>query len=75
MQKEYSLDGFKFDAGDVNFVCGDFRFNDPEALLVDYCLMWAKYGLEFDFNEYRACYKMAGQPIVQRGSVESPFAR
>ena len=66
MQKEYSLDGFKFDAGDVNFVCGDFRFSNPVALPVDYCLMWAKYGLEFDFNEYRACYKMAGQPIVQR---------
>ena len=27
---------------------------------------YAKIGLQFPLNEYRACYKMGGQPIVQR---------
>ncbi|WP_258168579.1 glycoside hydrolase family 31 protein [Paenibacillus sp. AR247] len=27
---------------------------------------WARLGLRYAFNEYRACWKLAGQPLVQR---------
>ena len=30
------------------------------------CEAYAKIGLEFPLNEYRACFKMGGQPLVQR---------
>ena len=32
----------------------------------DHCEAYAKLGLEFPLNELRACWKMAGQPLVQR---------
>ena len=31
-----------------------------------HCELHAKIGLDFPLNEYRACWKMAGQPLVQR---------
>ena len=32
----------------------------------DHCEAYAKLGLEYPLNEFRACWKMAGQPLVQR---------
>jgi alpha-glucosidase len=30
------------------------------------CELYAQFGLRFPLNEYRACWKMAGQPLAQR---------
>ena len=66
-QKEYGIDGFKFDAGDNNcYASAPIKAYDPEATTVDHTTSWAKIGLEFPVNEYRACWKMGGQPLVQR---------
>ncbi len=67
VQEKYGIDGFKFDAGDVGFY-------DPEkidsykkdATSTDHCIAWAQIGLHFPFNEYRACWKMGGEALVQR---------
>lgn len=67
LQTEYGVDGFKLDAGDNSFY-------DPKridsykkgATSVDHTLAWLRIGLEFPFNEYRAGWKMGGQPLVQR---------
>jgi len=67
MQTEYEVDGFKLDAGDNSFY--DPRYIDSykkDATSVDHTLAWARIGLEFSFNEYRAGWKMGGQPLVQR---------
>jgi len=67
MQSEYGIDGFKLDAGDAYFY--DPIFIDSykqDAISVDHTLTWAKIGLQFPFNEYRAGWKMGGQPLVQR---------
>lgn len=66
MQQEYGVDGFKFDAGDVEHYNGAYDFYDKEATSVDMCQRWAEIGLEFPFNEYRAGWKMGGQALVQR---------
>ena len=60
---EYSVDGFKLDAGDPEFYDGDV-ISDISAN--DHCELFAKIGLNYSLNEYRACWKMAGQPLVQR---------
>ena len=64
----YGVDGFKFDSGDYG---GDMKPGDgfvTHRPATGYGLSeaYAKIGLQFPLNEYRACYKMGGQPIVQR---------
>ena len=67
VQKEYDVDGFKLDAGDVHFY-------DPQkidsykknATSTEHTEAWAKIGLNFSFNEYRSCWKMGGEALVQR---------
>ena len=66
-QENYGIDGFKFDAGDNNcYASTAISAYDKMATNVDHTTSWAKIGLAFPFNEYRACWKMGGQPLVQR---------
>jgi len=32
----------------------------------DHCEAFARLGLEYPMNEFRACWKMGGQPLAQR---------
>ena len=63
---EYGVDGFKLDAGDAR------AYKDPnikarEAVSPnEFSERWAALGLPFKLNEYRACWKLAGQPLAQR---------
>lgn len=67
MQKDYGIDGFKFDAGDARaYKSGLIEVFDNKSYGNAQSELWAKLGTEFEFNEYRACWKMAGQPLVQR---------
>jgi alpha-glucosidase (family GH31 glycosyl hydrolase) len=62
---EHGVDGFKFDGGDFY----SYAPTDRAAGAVDpagQCEAWARIGLRYPFNEYRACWKMGGQPLVQR---------
>ncbi len=62
---EFGVDGFKFDAGDMNFYQPD-ALSRGAATPNKHCELYAKIGLRFPLNEYRACWKMAGQPLAQR---------
>ncbi len=70
LQNEYGVDGFKFDAGDSHFYVpetGGPNFishapRTPEEHTIDF----AEIGLAYELNEYRACWKLAGQPLAQR---------
>lgn len=63
--KDYNIDGFKLDAGDMHFYPentlskGNFTPNE-------HCESYTQFGLRFPLNEYRACWKMGGQPLAQR---------
>jgi alpha-glucosidase len=57
MVKTYHIDGFKFDAGDADF----YPSNGNE-----HSRLWGEIGLNYPLNEYRAMWKMAGTPLVQR---------
>ena len=66
-QQEYGIDGFKFDAGDNNcYASAPWVAYDKNATNADHTTSWAKIGLHFPVNEYRACWKRGGQPLVQR---------
>ena len=65
LTEEYGIDGFKFDGGDPDY----FRDGDWTHTPVDgpgYCEAWASMGLGYAFNELRACWKLGGQPLIQR---------
>jgi alpha-glucosidase (family GH31 glycosyl hydrolase) len=66
LQKEYGLDGFKLDAGDPYFYNNKNLISYQKVSPNDQCEEWAKIGLEFPLNEYRAMWKMGGEPLVQR---------
>ncbi len=67
LQQEYGIDGFKFDAGDVDiYAKSKYVDCNGENESFIHTELWAKLGTEFDFNEYRACWKLAGEPLVQR---------
>lgn len=64
LMKTYKVDGFKFDAGDAEYyvdVDADKDINTNE-----HAELFAKIGLSYPLNEYRATWKMGGQPLAQR---------
>jgi len=63
--KEYGMDGFKLDAGDMQFYPAD-ALGMLQATPNKHCELYAQFGLRFPLNEYRACWKMAGLPLAQR---------
>lgn len=66
LQTEYGVDGFKLDAGDPYFYNNKNLLSYKKTSPNDHCTEWAKIGLQFPLNEYRAMWKMGGQPLVQR---------
>ncbi|HEX5322914.1 MAG TPA: glycoside hydrolase family 31 protein [Capsulimonadaceae bacterium] len=65
LTEEIGIDGFKLDAGDPEYISpSDQTYSAADA--VSYCEEWARLGLGFRFSESRACWKLAGTPLVQR---------
>ncbi len=65
LQKTYGVDGFKLDAGDTPFYKAAYLAHDaldPN----EHAGRFGEIGLAFPLNEYRACWKLAGRPLVQR---------
>ena len=63
--RDFGVDGFKLDAGDMNFYPPEALSRQPVSPNRQ-CELYAQFGLRFPLNEYRACWKMAGQPLAQR---------
>lgn len=63
--EEYNVDGFKLDAGDAEFYRGNYLSHKP-SLPNDHTTYFLEMGLDYPLNEYRASWKMAGQPLAQR---------
>ncbi|MBC7626600.1 glycoside hydrolase family 31 protein [Ferruginibacter sp.] len=65
LQNMYGVDGYKLDAG-------DFEYYPPNLISMkkvtanEHSRLFATIGLKYPLNEYRACWKMGGKPLVQR---------
>ncbi|MDQ8201189.1 glycoside hydrolase family 31 protein [Pelagicoccus enzymogenes] len=71
--EEYGVDGFKFDAGDMRFYDRSSIISfDEESIPNDHTQYFAKLGLRYPLNEYRASWKMAGLPLAQRLRDKAP---
>lgn len=62
---DYGVDGFKFDAGDFEYYT-DVNSFKPDATPTEHSEAYGKIALDYPLNEYRAIWKMGGQPLVQR---------
>lgn len=65
LMDEYGIDGFKLDAGDAKFyrdtdICGKPTHANGHSEA------FAMYGVRYTLNEYRACWKCAGEALAQR---------
>lgn len=63
--EKYHVDGFKLDAGDPHFYREQDVTKNPMTPN-EQSELWAKLGIDYAFNEYRACWKMGGEALVQR---------
>lgn len=61
----FGVDGFKFDAGDMEYYPANI-VSFEKATPNRFCELWGQFGLLYPLNEYRAMWKRGGQPLVQR---------
>ena len=67
----YGVDGFKLDGGDAELFAQSAMLtgavaHDPAVTPNGHTEAFARIGLDFPLNEYRATWKMGGQPLAQR---------
>lgn len=65
LASEYGIDGFKFDAGDMHFYSSN-SLNKGNLTPNELLGLYSQFGLRYPLNEFRACWKNGGQPLVQR---------
>jgi alpha-glucosidase (family GH31 glycosyl hydrolase) len=65
LMKEYGVDGFKFDAGDFEYYENVKSFK-TDITPEEHSELYGKIGLDYPLNEYRAMWKMGGQPLAER---------
>ena len=71
LQKDFGIDGFKFDAGDTGYYdVADQRLpqltREAEGDLNRHNRNWSKLAEKFPYNEMRASWKSGNRPLVQR---------
>jgi len=64
LQSAYQVDGFKFDGGDSSFYKDTVAFSPVSPNTQSE--LYGRIGLRYPLNEYRAMWKMGGQPLAQR---------
>ena len=66
LKKATGIDGYKLDAGDIEFYNYNSLAYDSEATAPDQSEKWVDLGRNFKYNEFRACWKNGGKGIAQR---------
>lgn len=66
LQNQYGVDGYKLDAGDAQYYTSPNLISFKTRIPNEHSFFWAEVGLKYPLNEYRAMWKMGGQPLVER---------
>lgn len=64
LQSAYGVDGFKFDAGDSSFYRGVVAAQPVSPNR--HSELYGRIGLRYPLNEYRAMWKLGGEPLAER---------
>jgi alpha-glucosidase (family GH31 glycosyl hydrolase) len=65
LQERYGVDGFKFDAGDSDYYPAS-AVSYGGVLPNDQTELFGMIGVNYPLNEFRAMWKMGGQPLAER---------
>jgi len=65
LQRDFGVDGFKFDAGDFGDYRADDRAHQP-GHPARQSELWAAFAEEWPLNELRACWKMGNRALAMR---------
>ena len=63
--RNYGVDGFKFDGGELEFYSAGLRTHRP-ASSGEQVLAYARFALDYPCCEYRNAWRFQGQPVVER---------
>jgi len=63
--EKYGIDGFKFDGGDPFRYLPSYKSFAPRTPN-EHCEDFGRIGLKYRLSEYRACWKLGGQHLLQR---------
>lgn len=61
---KYGVDGFKFDGGDPEYYID--LISHEQLSPNEHTRLFGQFGLLYPLNEYRAMWKMGGQPLAER---------
>ena len=64
--KDYGVDGFKFDGGELEFYSKGYTAFDKNASSGDQVMSYARFCLDYPVCEYRNAWRFQGQPVVER---------
>ena len=64
--KDFGVDGFKFDGGELEFYAQGYGAYDKTASSGDQVMAYAKFCLDYPVCEYRNAWRFQGQPVVER---------
>jgi alpha-glucosidase len=64
LRSTYNVDGFKFDGGDSSFYKGTIAAKPVPPNT--HSELYGRIGLQYPLNEFRAMWKMGGQPLAER---------
>ena len=64
--KDFGVDGFKFDGGELEFYSRGYSAHDKAASSGDQVMAYAKFCLDYPVCEYRNAWRFQGQPVVER---------
>lgn len=71
LMENVGVDGFKFDGGDLDMYRPTDQVWQP-GTPNEMCASWARVGLRYPLNEYRACWRTAGESLAQRLNDRPP---
>lgn len=63
--QKLGVDGFKFDAGDAYYYTAGDRMH-REVSTNELSRLWAEFGEQYTYNEFRVCFKTGGYSLMQR---------
>ena len=75
LQRDYGIDGFKFDGGEMHYYSGLYRVHDPAVSGGLQSQLYSKFAVEYPVSEYRCAWQMGERLLVAPVQVKGQSER